>query len=189
MKIWLACFVTLGITALAQTIAPSASAQAPELAPLAAKHQADLATIEKQRGAALAPYLPTYFTRLDAEEKNALNHGDIEAVAALRKEREALKAGRLGDLVAAPWPEKLPAPLKPSRDPLFANYKRIDAQVTVARHKVDADYLRDLDALLPAAANPALAAQIKRGQRRKIGVRRACGRCLEIPSLVHWRLA
>ncbi len=31
-----------------------------------------------------------------------------------------------------------------------------------ARHKVDADYLRGLDALLPrATANPALAAQIK----------------------------
>jgi hypothetical protein len=149
-------------SALAQTAAPPTAPLAPELAPLAAKHQADLGTIEKQRAGAIAPYLPAYFTRLDAEEKNALNHGDIEAVAALRNEREVLKAGRIGELIASPWPEKFPATLKSSRDSLFDNYKRIDAQLTAARHKVDADYLRALDGLqFQAAANPEVARQIK----------------------------
>lgn len=159
VKIWFCCLLLLGITALAQTTAPSL---APEVAPLAAKHMADLAAIEQQRTAALSPYLPAYFTRLDAEEKTALNHGDIEAVAVIRKERDAVKAGNLGDLVAAPLPDKLPASLKPSRTTVFEAFKRLNAQAVVARRKADADYLAALGALQSRmAANVEVVRQIQ----------------------------
>ena len=161
MKILL-LILALGVSALAQTPAPPpATPLAPELAPVAAKHKADLAAVEKQRVAALAPYLPAYFTRLDAEEKSALSRADIEAVAAIRKERDAVKAGGFGDLIAAPFPEKLPAILKSSRDSLFENFKRIAAATVKLRQKADADYLIALTTLQGrAAGNAKLTRQI-----------------------------
>jgi len=158
MKIWLILLIALGLTAFGQTGAPLA----PELAPLAAKHQADLAAVEQQRAAALARSLPFYTSALDAEEKAALARSNLDAVAAIDKERDVVKAGLIGDLIAAPFPEKLPANLKISRAALFDSFKRIEADVLKLGQQVNADYLRALTALEPrAAGNPELARQIK----------------------------
>ncbi len=137
-------------------------ALAPELAPYAAKHRADLATLDQQRTAALAAKLPFYLTPLDTAEKNALAQAKLDAVAAIQLERDAVKGGKIGDLIAAKFPEKLPAGLKSARDSLFESYKRIEADVLKLRQKVDADYLRALAALQQRAAGKAeLLAQIK----------------------------
>ena len=116
--------LALGLSALAQIPTPQPTKPlAPELAPLAAKHQADLATIEIQRAAALAPYPPAYFARLDAEEKTSLNRADIEAVAAIRKERGAVKAGGFGDLIASPPGRKRAGKfMRPIFQTAFARY-------------------------------------------------------------------
>src|SRR4051812_38511550 len=106
--------VVAGMPALAQT--PPSAALAPELAPCVAKHTADLAAAEQQRLAALAAKLPFYLNPLDAAERSALAQSNLDAVAAIRTEREAVKAGKIGDLIAAPFPEKLPTGLKSARD-------------------------------------------------------------------------
>jgi hypothetical protein len=148
-------------SAFAQTTA-SSPPLAPELTPLAVRHKADLATVDRQRAAALAPYVPFYVAALDKEEKSALNRGDIEAVAAIRKEREAVKGSTIADLLGAPFPEKLPSSLKPTRGEFLQRYKSVDTEMLTLRHKADADYLRALDALQPrAAGNAELTRQIK----------------------------
>jgi hypothetical protein len=153
-------FVGVG-SVLAQNTAP-APALAPELAPIAAKHKADLAALEQQRAAALARSLPFYLNALEVEDKAALQRSDLGAVAAIDKEREAVKACLIGELIAAPFPEKLPVSLKSSRAALFDSFKRVEADVLKLRQQVDADYLRALTALqLRAAGNGELARQIK----------------------------
>ena len=168
MKTWLPLFMAVGVTAFAQTGAKqtpppqAAPALAPELAPLAAKHKADLATLDQQRTAALAAKLPFYLNPLDAAEKNALAQSNLEAVAAIRLERDAVKGGKIGDLIAAKFPEKLPAGLKSTRDALFDSFRRIETDVLKLRQKVNVDYLRALTELQPkAASNAELARQIK----------------------------
>ena len=171
MKTCLPLLIAVGVTTFAQTGAKqvpqtpppqAAPALAPELAPLAARHRADLATLEQQRTAALAAKLPFYLTPLDTAEKNALAQSKLDAVAAIQLERDAVKGGKIGDLIAAPFPEKLPAGLKSARESLFDSYKRIEADVLKLRQKVDADYVRALAALQQRAAGKAeLLAQIK----------------------------
>ena len=170
MNKWLRVFsfVTLvaGVAASAQTspsIAPQPSAAlAPELVPYAAKHRADLATAEQQRLAALAAKLPFYLNPLDQAERSALAQANLDAVAAIHAERDAVKGGKVGDIVAAPFPEKLPAGLKSSRDSFFADYKVLDAAALKRRQQADADYVRVLAGLQARVpANSALALQIK----------------------------
>src|SRR4051812_38313838 len=115
MHKWLRLFSITGFiagaAAWAQTSpspAQPAAGLAPELAPYAAKHNAGLAAAEQQRFAALAAKLPFYLNPLDMAERSALTQSNLDGVAAIRLERDAVKAGRIGDLVAAPFPEKLP---------------------------------------------------------------------------------
>ena len=144
---------------------------APELAPLAAKHTADLAALDAQKQTALARYEPFYFASLDAAEKDALARSNLDAVAAIRQERGALQAGKIGDLVVEPYPEKLPVSLKSARSTLFDNYKHIEAELIQQRQRVNADYLRNLSMLeQKAAGNPGLAKQIKAESDAVLGV-------------------
>ena len=160
MKSHLLIFLALIGRAFAQTGAPPSLA--PELAPYAAKHTADLATLDQQRAAALAARLPFYLNSLDTAENNALAQSNLDAVAAIHLERDAVKGGKIGDLIAVPFPDKLPASLRASRVALFDSYKRIEADVLKLRQRVNADYLRTLAALQTrAAGKPELAQQIK----------------------------
>ena len=77
---------------------------APELAPLVAKHQADLAALDAQKAAATTRAQQPYVSALDGAEKTATTAGALEVVAAISKEREALKSG----LMAPAFPEGLP---------------------------------------------------------------------------------
>ena len=83
---------------------------APELAPLVAKHKADLAALDAQKAAATARVQQTYVAALDGAEKTATVAGNLAVVAAITKEREALKTG----LMAPALPEGLPKTLQPA---------------------------------------------------------------------------
>ena len=160
---------------LALTFATMLHAQdlAPELAPLAAKYKAALAALDAQKAATLARVQQTYGIALDAAEKTATTAGSIEAIAAITKEREALKSGPL----APAWPENLPKALQAARKAFLDGAARVSADETPRRKAVDADYLRALASLQPkAAGKPELAAQIAAEKEKVLGMVPAGGR-------------
>ena len=161
----------LAVVGVAFAETGTVTALAPELAPLAARHKADLVAVDQQSAAALARSTPFYLAALEAAEKDALARANVDAVAAIHKEREAVNAGLIGDLIAAPFPPKLPAGLKSSRDALLESFKRLQADSLKLRQRANADYLRALAGLQPrAAGNPELAREIKAESDAVLGV-------------------
>jgi hypothetical protein len=150
-KATLAFFACVAATALyAQDLAP-------ELAPLVAKHKADQAAVEAQKSAALARLQQAYEAVLDGAEKAATTAGALEVVAAIAKEREALKSG----LMAPAFPESLPKTLQAARKVCLDGIVRVSADQGPRRKAIDADYLRALAALQSrAAGNAELAKQV-----------------------------
>src|SRR5712671_4641787 len=88
-----------------------AGEEAPELVPAAAKYKADLAAFEAQKTAAVARVQQQYFGALDGAEKTATTAGGVEIVAAISREREAVKSG----LMAPAFPPDLPKSLQMAR--------------------------------------------------------------------------
>ena len=130
---------------------------APELVPLVTQHQTALAALDAQRTAAVARVQQTYLAALDSAEKSATTAGTIEVVAAITKEREALKSG----LMAPVMPEGLPKTLQPIRKAYFDGTARVAAEASPRQKALDTDYLRALAALQQrAAGKPELAKQI-----------------------------
>jgi hypothetical protein len=127
-----------------------------ELAPLVAKHKADLAALDAQKAAAMARAQQPYVAALDSAEKTATTAGTLEVVAAITKEREALKSG----LMAPAWPEGLPKTLQPARKACLDGIARVSVDTGPRQKAIDAEYLRALAALQPkAAGNPELTKQ------------------------------
>ena len=141
-------------------VVPVAFAQEllPELAAPAAQHKAADEALDKQKLEAIAAAAKSYVSALDSVEKAATAKGEIDLVAAVVKEREAVAAGALEPSL----PEALPkAKLQMSRKTLLASIERINADFAKRKKKADADYLRVLATLqAKAAANPELGKQI-----------------------------
>jgi hypothetical protein len=130
---------------------------APQLAPLVAKHQADQAALDAQKATTLARVQQPYVAALDGAEKTATSAGALEVVAAITKEREALKSG----LMAPAFPEGLPKNLQSTRKAFLDGTARASAEQAPRQKAIDADYLRALAALQPkAVANAELTKQI-----------------------------
>ena len=151
--------------------APGAFAQEllPELAAPAAQHKAAGETLDRQKLEALALAAKSYVSALDGVEKSATAKGEIDLVAAVVKEREAVASGALEpDL-----PDALKkAKLQMSRKTLLASIERINADFAKRKKVADAGYLRVLASLQPrAASNPELAKQLA---AEKAAVLEAC---------------
>ena len=159
--------VRLGRGALVLTLAlgvvPAASVALaqellPELAAPAAQHKAADEALDKQKLEAIALAAKSYLSALDSVEKTATAKGEIDLVAAVVKEREAVASGALEPDLPAALPK---AKLQMSRKTLLAAIKRINADFAKRRITADADYLRVLASLqTKAASNPELAKQL-----------------------------
>ncbi len=115
----------------------------PELQPLAAKHKANVATIESQKATALAHAREVYVAALEAAEKSATTTGQLPIVATLTKEREAVNSGKMSPTLLADLPKSIQAQRKSCEDAVA----RVSADFTLRQQRVDADYLRALAAL------------------------------------------
>lgn len=130
---------------------------APELAPLAAKYESDLAALETQRAAAVAQAQKSYLTALGASERNAGTAGDVASVAAIATERAAISSG----LMAPGFPAGLPKALQRDRRTYLDAIARIRTAEAPRRQALDAAYLRALTNLESKAKNNAeLATQL-----------------------------
>jgi hypothetical protein len=130
---------------------------APELAPLAAKHQADLTALDAQKAAAVTRAQQPYVSALDGAERTATSAGTLEVVAAITKEREALKSG----VMSPSFPEGLPKALQSTRKSCLDAMARVGTDAAPRQKAIDADYFRALASLqTKAAAKPELAQQI-----------------------------
>ena len=129
----------------------------PELQPLAEKYKADLAAFNAQKATAMARAQQPYVSALDGAEKTATSAGNLDAVAAITTEREALKAGTM----RAEFPEGLPKALQAPRKACLDAVTRVGAQVEPRRKAVATAYLQALASLqAKAAGKPGLAEQI-----------------------------
>src|SRR3989442_555616 len=70
-----------------------AQATAPELAPLAAKYEADIKALDAARVEALSRAQQQYLDALTATEKTSGLSGNLAAVAAIHKDRDSLNKG------------------------------------------------------------------------------------------------
>ncbi|HZJ15313.1 MAG TPA: hypothetical protein VFD27_09700 [Chthoniobacteraceae bacterium] len=148
---------TLLVLALAIATTLHAQDLAPELESLVTKYKADLAAFNAQKASAMARAQQPYVSTLDGAEKTATSAGSLDAVAAITKEREALKAGPM----RAPFPEGLPKALQAPRKAYLDAMARVDADLEPRRKTINAAYLQALASLqAKAAGKPDLATQI-----------------------------
>ena len=130
----------------------------PELAVPAAQHKAAGEALDRQKLEAIALAAKSYVSALDSIEKAATAKGEIDLVAAVVKEREAVVSGTLEPSLPAALPK---ARLQMSRKTLLASVERINADFAKRKKSADAGYLRVLASLQPkAAANQELAKQL-----------------------------
>ena len=130
----------------------------PELAAPADQHKAADEALDKQKLEAIALAAKSYVSALDSIEKSATAKGEIDLVAAVVKEREAVASGALEPDLASALPKTR---LQMSRKTLLASVERINTDFAKRKKKADADYLRALATLQPkAATNPELAKQL-----------------------------
>jgi hypothetical protein len=129
------------LTPLAVFLISSALAQtlAPELAPLAAKYDADVKTLDAAHAAAAATVRQKFLADLAAAEKSASDRGKVDEAAAILKARQAVA----GDSNSQPIPG-----LSPSLQKRYADY--LDALAATEREfapryqRIKSDYLRSL---------------------------------------------
>lgn len=130
----------------------------PELAAPAAQHKAADEALDKQKLEAIALAAKSYVSALDGVEKAATAKGEIDLVAAVVKERDAVATGTLEPSLPAALPK---ARLQMSRKTLLASIERINADFAKRKKTADADYLRVLATLQTKdATNPELAKQL-----------------------------
>lgn len=151
MKLSFPLFLVLTCSLFAQTMAP-------ELAPLAQRYRADLATLKEQSGSVLTRLKKSYFDALDAAEKSATTLGQVKAVAAIVEERQNVS----GDLELSPvFLTALPSSLRTPRQTYIEGSKRIAAEELERQQRITADYVRNLATLIARApAGSELARQI-----------------------------
>jgi hypothetical protein len=147
----------VAVLALAFVVPVHAQDLAPELEPLAAKHKADLTAFNAQKAAAMARAQQPYLFALDGAERTATSTGSIDTVAAITKEREALKNGAMDAVFPGGLPKTLQAPRKACLDAMT----RVAADLEPRRKTINAAYLQGLGSLqAKAVGKPDLAAQI-----------------------------
>ena len=149
--------VLLWILGLAPAPVAFAQELLPELAAPAAKHKATDEALDKQKLESIALAAKSYVSALDSIEKTATAKGEIDLVAAVVKEREAVASGALESNLPAALPK---ARLQMSRKTLLTSVERINADFAKRKKMADADYLRVLATFqTKAASNPELAKQ------------------------------
>jgi hypothetical protein len=157
-----ATFCILCLVAMSGSVA--AQALAPELAPLATKYKADIATLETQRAAAIAQLYKPYAAALVTAEKSATTAGNVAGVSVIATERAALASG----LMSPGFPPGLPKELQNPRKAYLEGVARIRTAEAPRRQALDAAYLRALtDLNARAAKNPELAKQLE-AERQKL---------------------
>jgi hypothetical protein len=145
--------------------AACAQALAPELAPLAAKYQADLAALEAQRTNALTQAQNPYTAALATAEKSATAAGNVTAIAVINAERAALTRG----LTTPGFPPGMPKELQNPRKTYLDAVARIRAAEAPRRQTLDSAYLRALTGLsAKAPKESALAKQIEAEKQKLI---------------------
>jgi hypothetical protein len=153
MKSRLIAIFFLAFGALAPGQAPS-----PELAPITARYQTDVAALDAQQQDALTRAQQPYLAALTQAEKTATTTGDLNAVAAIAREVQAVR----DNLMPAVFPTGLPKSLQTPRKSYLDAVAKARAADLAKRKTVDAAYLRGLASLQPKAArNPELAQQIE----------------------------
>jgi hypothetical protein len=115
----------------------------PSLAPFAAKHTADTATLAQQKDAATQRAKDTYFAALSGVEKAATTAGQVPVVAAVNAERDAVN----NRTMPLAFPEALPKTLQTPRKTYLDTMAKIAAAVAAQQQKIDAEYLRQIAAL------------------------------------------
>lgn len=115
----------------------------PALAPFAAKHAADAATLTQQKDAATQRAKDAYFAALTGAEKTATTAGQVPAVAAINAEREAVNGRNL----PLAFPDALPKTLQTPRKTYIDTMAKIAAAVTAQQQKIDGEYLKQIAAL------------------------------------------
>ena len=134
-----------------------AQALAPELAPLAGKHQSEIAALQAQATAALTRVRNAYLEQLNSAEKFASVGRDTKTLAAINAERESINAGQ----VPTAFPASMPPSLKSPWQTYSAGFIKITADRVQQHRRIDAAYLRDLAVLgAKAPAGSELANQI-----------------------------
>ena len=113
----------------------------PEIAPLGAKYQSDLAALAATRDKAIALLRQTYLTALASAAQRATNLGKTDEAKAASDEKDAVTAGR--DLAAKAAP-MLPHELTTSRTYFLREASRAEHDYAVRAQDVAAQYLRGL---------------------------------------------
>src|SRR5690348_6658698 len=81
----------LAAASISMLVAGFAQELAPELAPIQKRYRADVAELDSQKEAVQSGAGQTYAAALDAAEKAVSKAGNVKGVAAIVKERSALK--------------------------------------------------------------------------------------------------
>ena len=127
---------------LSPTIAQNDAADLPpEIAPLAAKYQADLDALAQSKSKAMATVRQPYLTALAAVEKSATNEGKNDVLKAVTDEKEAVIAGQALANTATPL---LPRTLATPRAALMKESARLDHDYALRAQQAAAEYLRGL---------------------------------------------
>src|SRR5947207_8784889 len=116
----------------------AASGLAPELAPLAARYQADLAALAGTRDKAVTQFQQSYLTALTAAEQRATAGNKADELRAIVEEKVAVTAGRAVASVASPL---LPLGLASARAGLLRETARVAHEYGVRAQQVAAEYL------------------------------------------------
>jgi len=121
---------------------------APELAPLAAKYDAEIAALTRAHEQALEPIRKAYLNLLATAEQQVTSVGNPDALKAIVTEKEALTTGPTIDQTPSPL---LPQQLIKPRTTYLRELARIDRSHAQIAQKPTTDYLRAL-AFLEAKA-------------------------------------
>ena len=160
MKTWIHILLLANLVA----IRAFAQALAPELAPMAAKYKADIATLETQRTTAVAQAQKPYNAALAAVEKIATAAGNVAGVSAIVNERAAIGKGLMTPGLPPGLPKELQGPRKAYLDAL----ERIRAAEAPRRQALDGAYLRALTGLGAKAPKESQLANQVEAEKQKL---------------------
>ena len=140
---------------------------APELAPIQKRYKTDVAELDSRKEAVQSGAGQTYAAALDAAEKAAAKAGNVKGVAAIVRERAAVKDGT----VAPKASDELPKTLAAARKTYVDAVSRVTKETGAKRSVLDSTYLKALASLEPKAAqNPELARQLALEKENLLGL-------------------
>jgi hypothetical protein len=130
----------LGITSLAFVQADEFPAA---MKPLVEKYKTDEAALETLRQTAIFTARQKYDAAMSVSETAALNAGQLNVVAAITKEREAVR----NDMISIAPAAELPKSLLPARKTHTDAVAAIDTEVGNRHQKLIVEYIRSLSSL------------------------------------------